>query len=52
MIVLDIRSNLEPCVTAFFMPNGIQIEYIIKNDHNPKLIETGSLSIINSDTDW
>ena len=42
-IVLDNMSNLLPSLTAFLIPRGILTAYTNIKDHNPSVIDTGSL---------
>ena len=43
-------SNFEPLRTAFAMPSGTDIRYVMKNVHKPMLIDTGSFDTISDHT--
>jgi hypothetical protein len=47
---VETASKREPSRTALAMPSGTEIRYEIRKVHKPRLIETGSFSLISDQT--
>ena len=52
MIPLVQTSNVDPSLTAFTTPKGMEIRYTRRVVHNPKESETGNFSPIREITLW
>jgi hypothetical protein len=49
MNVVAVSKRL-PARTALEIPNGTEIKYVRRNVHTPRLIDTGSFSLISCHT--